>query len=235
MGIGRDEHALRGRLRFALRVRHRRKRLRGRALHPAAARSGHLVRALVRRGSENKIPTGAHAVLGDALDAASYVDQIAPARTLVHLVGTPHPNPLKAREFREVDLVSIREAVQAATRAGVRHIVYMSVAQPAPVMREYVAARQHGEAIVRSSRIAATLLRPWYVVGPGHRWPYVLKPLYALLERLPATRDAALRLGLVTQREMLCALVDAVEHPPGEVRIVAVPEIRASCEAQGQS
>ena len=193
---------------------------------------GHLVRALVRRGSENKIPAGAHAVLGDALDAASYADQIAPANTLVHLVGTPHPNPRKAREFREVDLVSIREAVQAATRAGVRHIVYVSVAQPAPVMREYVAARQQGEAIVRSAGIASTFLRPWYVLGPGHRWPYVLKPLYALLENLRATRSTALRLGLVTRNEMLCALVDAVEHPPAEMRIVEVPEIRASCAAQ---
>ena len=145
----------------------------------------------------------------------------------MRLVGTPHPNPRKAREFREVDLVSIREAVQAATRAGVRHVVYVSVAQPAPAMREYVAVRQQGEAIVRSSRIAATLLRPWYVLGPGHRWPYLLKPFYALLESLPATRSAALRLGLVTRNEMLCALIDAVEHPPAEVRIVEVPEIRA--------
>lgn len=195
---------------------------------------GHVVRALVRPGSSHKLPAGTHAVVGDALDASSYAGQVAPASTLVHLVGTPHPNPRKAREFREVDLASIREAVEAATRTNVRHIVYLSAAQPAPVMRAYVEARQQGEAIVRSSRIPATLLRPWYVLGPGHRWPYLLKPVYALLERLPATRASALRLGLVTRDEMLCALVDAVSRVPSDIRIVEVPEIRASCTGQGQ-
>ena len=72
--------------------------------------------------------------------------------------------------------------------AGVQHIVYVSVAQPAPVMRDYVAARHEGEGLVRDSKIPATILRPWYVLGPGHRWPYLLLPVYALLEAVPATR-----------------------------------------------
>lgn len=189
---------------------------------------GHAVRALVRRESEHRIPPGARAVVGDALDASSYAGNIAPADTLVHLVGTPNPNPRKAREFREVDLASIREAVAAARRAKIRHIVYVSVAQPSPVMRDYVAARAEGEALVRASKIPATLLRPWYVLGPGHRWPYLLKPLYALFEAIPATSHTARRLGLVTLDQMLAALVDAIEHPPHGARIVEVPEIRAA-------
>ncbi len=170
-------------------------------------------------------------VIGDALDASSYVDKIAPGETLVHLVGTPHPSPRKAREFREVDLVSIHEAVAAARRADIPHIVYVSVAHTAPVMRDYVAARTEGEALVRDSKIPATLLRPWYVLGPGHRWPYLLMPLYALFAAIPATRDAARRPGLVTLEEMLRALVYAIEHPPHGVRIVEVPDIRAARRA----
>ena len=73
----------------------------------------------------------------------------------------------------------------------------------------------------------ATILRPWYVLGPGHRWPYVLIPVYALLRLLPATRDTAVRLGLVTRTEMTAALLRAVEDPPAEgARIVEVPQIR---------
>ena len=90
--------------------------------------------------------------------------------TLVQLVGTPKPNPSKARQFREVDLVSARESAAAAAAAAVRHVVYVSVAQPAPVMRAYVEARAEGEAAIRATGIAATFLRPWYVLGPGHRW-----------------------------------------------------------------
>lgn len=164
---------------------------------------------------------------GNALDALSWADTVRPAETLVHLVGTPRPNPSKARQFRDVDLASILAAVDAATRSGVRHLVYVSVAHPAPVMRAYIEARTEGEALVRASGLEATVLRPWYVLGPGHRWPYLLLPVYAVFERMPRTAEGARRLGLVTREQMIAALVRAVENPPHGVRIVEVPEIRA--------
>ncbi len=150
---------------------------------------------------------------------------ISPADTLVHLVGTPHPSPLKARQFREVDLASIRAAVAAVEHSTVRHFVYLSVAHPAPVMKAFIAARMEGEALVRASGLAATILRPWYVLGPGHRWPYLLVPVYRVMEALPATRERARRLGLVTLDQMVAALVRAVENPAHGVRVVEVPEI----------
>jgi uncharacterized protein YbjT (DUF2867 family) len=185
------------------------------------------VHALTRAGSARKLPAGAVPVVGDALDAATFADAVPTGATFVHLVGTPHPNPTKAAEFQRVDLASIQAAVAAARAAGVRHFVYVSVAQPAPVMREYIAVRQQGESLVRGLNIPATILRPWYVLGPGHRWPYLLLPMYALLQAVPSTRDGARRLGLVTRRAMIGALVHAVEHPPSEsVRVIDVPAIR---------
>jgi hypothetical protein len=62
-------------------------------------------------------------------------------------------------------------------------------------------------------RLNATILRPWYVLGPGHRWPYALLPFYKICEWLPFTRAGALRLGLVTLDQLLLALVQAVESP----------------------
>ncbi len=88
--------------------------------------------------------------------------------------------------------------------------------------------RAEVEALIRRSGMNATILRPWYVLGPGRRWPLLLKPVYWLLERIPATRDSARRLGLVTQRQMLAALVNAVERPASGIRIVEVPGIRSS-------
>jgi uncharacterized protein YbjT (DUF2867 family) len=200
----------------------------GRLLIPELARRGHTVRALARPGSEGKLPPGCQAVLGNALDGVSFVGAIEPADTFVRLVGTPHPSPAKARQFREVDLVSVRESAGAAATAGVEHFVYVSVAQPAPAMKAYLAVRAEGEALIRRAGLAATLLRPWYVLGPGHRWPYLLLPMYWLCERLPATRAGARRLGLVTWRQMIAALVAAVESPPQGERVVEVPEIRAA-------
>jgi uncharacterized protein YbjT (DUF2867 family)/glutaredoxin len=196
----------------------------GRPLIRELIARGHRVRALVRAVSAAKLPERAESVIGDAL--GDFAASVSPSDTLVHLVGTPHPGPHKAREFREVDLVSIHASVAAAKRAAVRHLVYVSVAHPAPAMRAYIAAREEGEALITASGLPATILRPWYVLGPGHRWPCVFLPLYRLAEALPWTRDAALRLGLVSLSQMVAALVLAVENPAAGVRFAGIPEIR---------
>jgi len=198
----------------------------GRRLIPLLAERGHAVRALVRSGSESKLPRSCQQIPGDALDPRSFAAQIPPADTLIHLVGVAHPSPAKAEQFRAIDLKSIEASVPAAVESGVRHFIYVSVAQPAPLMRDYLAVRSQGEARLRAAGLKATILRPWYVLGPGHRWPYLLVPVYWLCERLPRTRESARRLGLVTLRQMLHSLVHAAEHPPAGTRIVEVPEIR---------
>ena len=199
----------------------------GRALIDALRERGYDTYALARPGSESKLPRGTLTVIGDALDASTFASAIPSGTTLIHLVGTPHPNPAKAAEFQRVDLTSIRATTTAAKRADVRQLIYVSVAHPAPVMRAYIAAREEGERLVKASGIPATILRPWYVLGPGHRWPYLLVPVYAALRCFSATREGAERLGLVTRGAMIAALVRAVETPPAKgVRIVEVPEIR---------
>jgi len=159
----------------------------GRRLIGALLAGGHRVRALVRRGSESKVPPGAQAVVGDALVAASYADRVAPCDTLVQLVGVAHP---------------------------------------APMMKDYIAVRSQVEQAIRDAGLNATVLRPWYVLGPGHRWPYLLLPFYKVCELIPSTRASAERLGLVTLPRMVAALVHAVEHPAQGVRVLEVPQIR---------
>ncbi|MEO8200206.1 MAG: NAD(P)H-binding protein [Gemmatimonadota bacterium] len=198
----------------------------GTRLIPALLARGHSVRALTRPASFGKLPSGCEPVLGDALHGMSYAPQVAPNDTFVHLVGVSHPSPAKAEEFLRVDLASVESAVPAALIAGVRHFIYVSVAHPAPVMKAYVAARMRGEEIIRASGIPATFIRPWYVLGPGHRWPQVLLPFYWLLRHVPPTKNGATRLGLVTLNQMVAALVHAVEEPPDGMRVIDVPDIR---------
>jgi len=204
----------------------------GRPLISDLLSRGHTVRALAREGSQGKLPPGCQAVVGNALDAASYAGQISPSDTFVQLVGVAHPSPAKAAQFRSVDLISGSGAIAAAAKAGIRHFVYLSVAHPAPMMKAYIAVRSECEELIRKSGMNATILRPWYVLGPGHRWPYALIPMYWLMEQIPATREGALRLGLVTLRQMRDALVNAVENPCNGIRIVEVPQIRHAASAQ---
>lgn len=199
----------------------------GRTLAPLLLERGHAVTALVRPGSEGRAVKGCRVVTGDPFDARSFATQIAIGSTFVHLVGAKSPAPWKNREFRSIDLCSAKASIAAAVEARVTHFIYLSVAQPAPLMQAYIRVRQEGEARLRAAGLNATVVRPWYVLGPGRRWPLVLVPFYKLFEQIPATRDGALRLGLVTIDQMAATLVSAVEHPAAGIRVLETTAIRS--------
>jgi len=203
----------------------------GRALAARLIARGHRVRALVRPGSESRLPAGCEPVRGDALDASTFAAGVRATDTFVQLVGVAHPSPAKAAQFRSIDLASARAGIEAARAAGVMHFVYVSVAHPAPVMKAYIAARTEAEALLRASALPATILRPWYVLGPGHRWPVVLAPAYWILERFAPTREIARRLGLVTLEQMVAALAASIENPASGVRVLEVADIRRAATA----
>src|SRR6185295_17015754 len=88
-------------------------------LVPLLVARGHRVRVLAREQSLGRVPAGATAVAGDALDGNSVSAALRSGDTIVHLVGTPHPTPTKADQFEKVDLVSIRATIEAAKRAKI--------------------------------------------------------------------------------------------------------------------
>lgn len=198
----------------------------GARLIPLLLERGHEVTALVRESSVKKVAAGCRVVVGDPLNAETFAESVRGQDTLVQLVGVPKPSPWKGPQFRAIDGPSAMAAIQAAASMGVQHYVYVSVAHPAPIMRDYIAVRRDCEAAIAVAGLVATILRPWYILGPGHWWPLALVPVYRVLEQVPATRDAATRLGLITIREMLGALLWSIEQPPVKTRVIEVPEIR---------
>jgi nucleoside-diphosphate-sugar epimerase len=197
----------------------------GSRLIPLLIGRGHEVKAVVRPGSAKTL-SSVVSVVADPLEEGSYTNAVRGCDTFVHLIGVPHPSPAKAAQFRAIDLPSAKVAIKAAHDAGVRHFVYLSVAHPAPMMEVFIAVRSEGERMIRESGLSATFARPWYVLGPGHRWAYALIPFYWIAELLPATRESARRLGLINIAQMLDALVWAIENPPDGVRLLDVPKMR---------
>ncbi len=202
----------------------------GSSLVPILLERDHRVRALLRPGSKAKLPAACEVVTGNALDANTYRQLIRPADTFIQLVGVPHTSREKAAEFRAIDRVSAHQAISACAELGMHHFIYLSVAHPAPltIRKDHIAVRAECEQMIQESQLNSTILRPWYVLGPDHRWPYVLLPFYKLCEWLPFTRATALPLGLVTLEQLILALVEAVESPAQGARIVGVPEIRSA-------
>lgn len=96
-------------------------------------------------------------------------------------------------------------------------------------MQDYQQCRAEGEAAILATQIPATMIRPWYVVGPGHYWPLLLQPLFTILEWIPATSKKAKALRLVTLKQMLQTLLYSVENVPAAgVRIIEIDEIKKS-------
>lgn len=156
----------------------------GRALIERLVADGHSVTALARSASRSQVPGGARVVEGSALDGTDIARALTDQSTLVLLVGTPRPNPFKAREFNAVDLQSVNAAVSAIRRASVAHVVYVSVAHPAPVMKAYIAVRTEGERLLTATGVPLTVLRPWYVLGTP---TLVADRLGAVLQAVRAT------------------------------------------------
>lgn len=198
----------------------------GARLIPLLLQRGHHVTALAREKSLKNVPAGCRVVTGNPLDAETFAESVRGHDTLVQLVGVPKPAPWKGAQFRAIDGPSAMAAVGAAASTGVNHFVYVSVAHPAPIMRDYIAVRTGCEAAITRAGLVATILRPWYILGPWHWWPLALVPVYRVLERVSGTREAAMRLGLVTIREMLAVLLWSIEHSPAMTRLIDVPEIR---------
>ena len=190
-------------------------------------KKGHKVIALVRPGSERKLPEHCPFVIGNPFDPGSFGSKIPKGCVFVQLLGVPHPSPKKKEAFYSIDLASARASAAAAAQAGVGHFVYVSVAmEPASIMRDYQQARALAEEILVETGLPLTFIRPWYVIGPGHWWPLLLTPLFWLLKKLPATRQKALALDLVSLRQMLRALESAVEQSPTKLRTIEVADMR---------
>lgn len=202
----------------------------GRALIPMLTARSHSVTAIAREASVPRLPAGCAVPVANVLDGNSWRACLAAGDTLVHLSWVLLIPALPKQKFVEIDRRAALEAIRVAKDAGVSHVVYLSVAHPAPVMKAYIAVRSECEVALTSSGLPATILSPWYVLGPGHRWPYALLPLYRLAMRFRQTREGASRLGLVTLGQITKTLVWAVENPSTAVRILDVPAIRASAQ-----
>ncbi len=197
---------------------------------PALIKEGFEVNALVRSKSTSKLPDGCNIIYGDALKGETYEKSVIGCDTFIHLIGVRHPGPGKQDQFKKIDLVSIEQAVPTAKKAGVKHFIYLSVAHPVPVMKSFAEVRIKGEELIRQSGMNATFLRPWYVLGPGHYWPYLLLPMYsmllALFKLIPATRDTSKRLGFIKIGQMIKCISFSVMNPPEGVRVFEVEEMK---------
>jgi uncharacterized protein YbjT (DUF2867 family) len=153
----------------------------GRRLIQMLLQKGYTVKALTRKGSEQKLPSGSIPVVSDPFDGNAFARQVERGSTFIQLLGVSHPGPSKKELFYKIDFASVSASVAAAIDAGCEHFVYVSVAQTSTsVMHDYQVCRAKCEKIITQTLLKASILRPWYIIGPGHYWPVLFLPLFKL-------------------------------------------------------
>lgn len=188
---------------------------------------GYDVTALVRKGSENKLPKGVRAIIADPFDAATFEQWIPKGATFIQLLGVAHPSPRKKEAFQEIDLRSAVTSADAAAAAGVLHFIYLSVSMvDSTLMEDYQQARRQGEAYLLTKGFPCTFVRPWYVLGPTRFWPVLLLPVYVIAKLNAAWRKKTGGMALVTIGQLTETFFRAIESPPHRQRVFEISHIK---------
>jgi uncharacterized protein YbjT (DUF2867 family) len=160
--------------------------------------------------------------LPPALEGATHLLQAA------QFAGAPFENPRRGLTYLQVDGEGTINVVDAARRAGVQHIVYVSGAgagenRPQPWFR----AKDMAEEAVRGSGMKWTVFRPSWVYGAGDRSLNRFVHLARRLPVVPLIGRPDLSLQPLWVEDLALMLADSLEHPEaqGETFGAGGPEI----------
>jgi uncharacterized protein YbjT (DUF2867 family) len=157
----------------------------GRAVIHALRAEGHVVRCLVRRGSERDLHglEAIERVEGDILVQRSLEEALPGCDTVVHIVGIIREHPARGVTFERIHVDGTANVLNAAAVAGVRRIVHMSALGSRPGARSrYHQTKWAGEETVRLSPLEWTIFRPSIIYGPGDGF---ITPLIRVVRRMP--------------------------------------------------
>lgn len=150
----------------------------GRLIRVLADR-GRPVRGMSRRPEylAPRLPAGAEAVAGDALDAGSLAPAMEGVDTAYYLIHS-----MEGDDFREEDRRAAENFAAAAGSAGVRRIIYLGGLGSADDLSEHLASRQEVGSILRESGVPTLELQASIILGSGS---LSFEMLRSLVEHLP--------------------------------------------------
>lgn len=144
------------------------------------------VRAVTRTPAKARslVELGAEVVPGDIADLASLETAAKGCDKIVHLVGIIQEG--RGFTFRSVHVEGTGHILDAAKKAGIRHVVHQSaLGTRENAKSEYHRTKWEAEQLVRSSGIPFTILRPSLIYGPGDLFTIRLAEMIRLAPVLP--------------------------------------------------
>lgn len=188
----------------------------GRAVIQALRADGHIVRCLVRRGSERDLHglEAIERVEGDVRMGRGLEEGIAGCDAVVHLVGIIREHAALASTFEGVHVSGTKNVLDAAAAAGVRRFLHMSALGARPEARSrYHQTKWAAEEAVRASALPWTIFQPSVIYGRGDGFVSLLAGMVRRLPVVPVIGDGRQRVQPVPVQQVAEAFARALELP----------------------
>ena len=176
---------------------------------------GHVVRCLVRRGSERDLRgLGAIArIEGDVLTRRGLEEGIVGCDAVIHLVGIIREHRAAGVTFEGVHVEGTRNVLEAAKAAGVQRYLHMS----ALGTRRGAASRYHqtkwaAEEAVRASGLGWTIFRPSIIYGRGDGLVTMLASMVRRLPVVPVIGSGDQRLQPIPVEQVAAGFAGALDQ-----------------------
>ena len=188
----------------------------GRGVVQALRADGHIVRCLVRRGSEPLLKgLGAvERVEGDVLIRRTLDVAMAGCDAVIHLVGIIRERPALAETFERLHVDATLNVLAAASGAGARRVLHMSALGTRPGARaRYHQTKWRAEEAVRSSGLDWTIFRPSIIYGAGDELVSMLARLVRRAPVVPVLGSGETRLQPIAVEHVAEGFVRALRTP----------------------
>lgn len=132
---------------------------------------GHQIAALVRKGSENKLPftDGVKIVQGGLHDSGAWKENLSGMDAVIHLVGVIREFPAQGITFEKIHFEGTRTMVRAAASMGVKKFIHMSANGAAENgASAYQTTKWRAERELIASGLEWTIFRPSVIFGGPH-------------------------------------------------------------------
>lgn len=178
--------------------------------------AGHVVRALIREGSEKKLAVAENVEvqIGDVTDVANLDGALADCDAVIHLVGIIREFPGRDVTFHKLHVTATNNVLKSCKEQGVSRYLHMSAnGTRANGNTGYHCTKWQAEEMVRESDLDWTIFRPSLVFGPGGEFVKMLAELIRRLPVVPVIGNGRYRMQPVAVEQVAASFVKALEMP----------------------
>lgn len=192
--------------------------------------AGHEVSALVRPGSESKLPVDSQKVTvvhGDVLNKSSFLEALGRCDAVIHLIGIIRKFPGKGVTFEKFHIQATHNMIAAAKEHGIKRYIHMSALgarKDSP--SGYFSTKARAEELVVSCRLDYTIFKPSIIYGENDDFINYFAGIMKTFHVIPIIGKGTYRMQPIAVQDIGDLFVQSLTTPAsiGKIYAVAGPD-----------